>query len=204
MGYGVNIHCKCRDQELWLGVGMAFPMVYQETMEDIRSGKYGKEMAKLANETELVTVDAELTPYLCESCGLVEANPCLDLYKPNDIEAARKAVIGNWTAAEPRSNKTVGELGDWPYWTPPSNDEDDFGENEGNYVLLKEYEHMCPECKKLMKKVTDDFENIKCPKCGEKYQTFPGVLWDQNNKERRLAKKRLSSALLFDTNRKTN
>lgn len=178
MGYGVNINCKCGSKELILGVGMAFPMVYQETMKDIKNGKYGKEMAKLANETELVTVDAELTPYLCENCGFIEANQCLDLYKPNDIEAAKKVVIGNWTAAEPRSNKTVGELGDWPYWTPPSNDEDDFRENEGDYVLLKEYEHMCPKCKKMMKKVTENLENIKCPKCGEKYKTFPGVLWD--------------------------
>ena len=175
MGYGINIHCKCRDRELMLGVGMGFPMVYQETMQNIRDGKYGKEMKRIVEENELITVDASLVPYLCENCGLIEENICLDLYRPSDIEAARKAVIGNWTVDEPRNSSTVEELGGWPYWTVP---DDALAENEGKYVLFREYEHMCPECKTLMKKVTEPFENLKCPKCGEKYETSSGMLWD--------------------------
>ena len=36
MGYGINVSCKCQDKELMLGCGFSFPMVYQETMEDIK------------------------------------------------------------------------------------------------------------------------------------------------------------------------
>lgn len=154
---------------------MMYPTVYRETMKDIRDGKYGAEMKRLANETELVTVDAEEKPYRCPDCGFIESTVCLDLYKPNDLEGARKVVIGRWTAGEPSLNDTVGSLGDWPYWTPGDYD----NKEKGDYVLLKKYEHMCPVCKKIMEEFDlGHLDKYTCPKCGGKYEEVGGMLWD--------------------------
>lgn len=173
MGYGLNVGCKCRSQELMLGVGLAFPMVYEETMHDIKSGKYGKEMKDLANNIELVTVDAEGEIYFCEKCGNVESLQPLDLYAPKDVNKIKKRVVGRWSASEPQQNKTVEELGGLPYWTPREDVEN------GDYVLLKEYIHVCPECGGIMKKISEEeLKKKKCPKCKEQYEIFEGCLWD--------------------------
>ena len=169
MGYGINISCKCQDKELLFGAGLGYPMVYQETVEDIRSGKYGSEMRDLMNSSKYVAVDAEKYIYYCDECGCVECMTALDLYGPKDTTKVGERVVGRWSAAEPAQNKTVKELGKLPYFN--SDDED--------FVLLKEYKHICPECGKVMRKV--DEEELKektCPKCGEKYQMFSGILWD--------------------------
>ena len=152
-------------------------MVYQETISDIKAGKYGEEMKKLANETELVTVDAGRKAYYCPQCGQVKSYLCLDLYRPNDIESAKKAKAGSWTGPSSQSNPSVGELGEWPYWTPDlySN-----GEN-GDYVLLKKYDHLCPACNISMTEMDEEKlanAEITCPKCGGKYEKEVNMFWD--------------------------
>lgn len=168
---GTYVKCKCGEQHILEGPGYGYPHFYQEAMDKIKKGKYGSEMKRLADETELIAVDARQTAYVCEECGKIECDTCLDLYKPEDIEAARKSVVGRWTAGESQNNSTTEELGEWPYWYPyePIEDEEDDGWRPfgGGQVLIKEYEHMCPECKTIMRKLsTVD----KCPKCGEKYE----------------------------------
>ena len=169
MGYGIGVKCKCQDKELMLGVGMGYPSFYRETMEDIRSGKYGAEMRDLVKNGKYIAVDAEKYMYYCDKCGCVEDFTALDLYEPKDIKKIEERVVGRWSAAELAQNKTVKELGELPYFN--SDDED--------FVLLKEYKHVCPKCGKVMRKI--DEEKLKektCPKCGEKYQMFSGILWD--------------------------
>lgn len=169
MGYGLNIHCGCRDKELMLGVGLGYPMVYRETVEDIKAGKYGIEMKDLMNSGKYVAVDAENYIYYCDECGCVESMMALDLYEPKDIEKVEKRVVGRWSAAEPAQNKTVKDLGELPYFN--SDDED--------FALLKEYKHVCPKCGKVMRKINEEeLEKKTCPRCGEKYQMFSGILWD--------------------------
>ena len=173
MGYGLNVSCKCQNKELMLGVGLGFPMVYEETMDDIKSGKYGKEMKDLVNSTELVAVDATSEIYFCEKCGDVECLQPLDLYAPKDAEKIKKRIVGRWSAAEPQHNETIEELGELPYWTPRDDVEN------GDYVLLKEYIHVCPKCGGIMKKITEEeLEKKKCPKCKERYEISAGCLWD--------------------------
>ena len=169
MGYGITVHCKCRDKDLMLGVGLGYPMVYAETMDDIRSGKYGEEMKGLVNSGEYIAVDAEYYMYFCEGCGAVESFQALNLYEPKDAEKVGKRVTNRWSAGDAKNTMTVEEMGGLPYFN--SNDED--------YKLLKEYKHVCPECGKVMKKI-DEEELAKktCPKCGEKYEAFESILWD--------------------------
>lgn len=169
MGYGLNIHCGCRDKELMLGVGLGYPMVYRETVEDIKAGKYGIGMKDLMNSGKCVAVDAENYMYYCDECGCVESMMALDLYEPKDIKKVEERVVGRWSAAEPVQNKTVKDLGELPYFN--SDDED--------FALLKEYKHVCPKCGKVMRKINEEELGKKtCPRCGEKYQMFSGILWD--------------------------
>lgn len=179
MGSCVGVKCKCRNKELHLGTGLLYPTLYQKTITGIRNSKYGEEMQQLANATELVTVDVTYKPYRCEKCGHIEAAICLDLYKPNDIESAKRTVVGNWTAFGATISHTVGELGDWPYWI--------FNENcnkkEGNYIMLKKYEHLCPSCKRKMTELDEKkVKNMRCPKCGEQYGNFRWV-WEKNGEK---------------------
>ena len=132
-----------------LGVGLGYPMVYREIVGDIKAGTYGSDMKGLMDSGKYVAVDAENYIYYCDNCGCVECMTALVLYEPKDIEKIEERVVGRWSAVEPTQNETVKELGELPYFN--SDDED--------IVLLKEYKHVCP-------------------KCGEKYQMFSGILWD--------------------------
>ena len=177
MGYGVRIRCKCRSSDLMLGCGFSYPMVYQEIMDAMKKGEYGDEIKDLVNNTEFVAVNAENEAYYCDKCGKATARKSLDLYKPKDVEKVKKEVVGRWTVADEYIDKTMGELGELPYWNPSEMEDED-----NNWVLLKEYLHVCPECGNVMKKIDpEELVGKTCPKCGEKFNDgliFDEYLWD--------------------------
>ena len=170
MGQGIEIGCKCRRKELMLGVGMMHPMVYQETMNKIRSGKHGSEMQDLVKSRRFIAADVEMYAYWCDGCGWIDSLMALDLYEPKDVEKVRKRVVNRWSAGDEKNKQSVEEAGDLPYFTVPDED----------YQLLKEYKHVCPKCGKVMRKIdAADLEKKGCPKCGEKYKVEDSfILWD--------------------------
>ena len=174
MGCGGRIiRCGCQKEEVLDGVGMAFPMVYKETVDDIKAGKYGDEMKYIMKNMNLVTVDATSKIYHCKKCGHLETMKVLNLYIPKDIEKAKKKSIGRWTAAEPNRNTTVGELGEFPYWIPNGDDSKDF-------IMFYKYKHDCPICGTKMSSVKiRKISGEKCPKCGKNYEVQElNILWD--------------------------
>lgn len=180
---GFYIKCNCRTFHAMLGYGRAYPSIYHETVEDIRAGKYGKELKRIFEETKFVGVDAEDALYFCPECGFVTSETCLDLYKPKNLELAKNEKVGRWTAVDKYDETTVGELGYWPLWLkwdPRNGIGDPETGKEGNYKLFYEYEHFCPKCRYLMKK-TDDTKLAKmtCPTCKKKYEIeADGNLYD--------------------------
>lgn len=169
MGYGINAGCRCKNRELMLGVGMGHSIVYRETMNEIRSGKYGDEMKGLVDSEKYIAVDVENYIYYCEGCGCIECFRALDLYEPKNTEKVGKRIIGRWSAGEEYNTKTVKDNGGLMY----------FAADDEDYKLMKEYKHVCPECGKVMERVSEEELAKKiCPMCGEKYQVFPGMLWD--------------------------
>lgn len=174
MGYGINISCNCKSMNLLLGVGMNYPMVYKEITDKLKSGEYGEEMKHLFGSRPIVTIDAATAAYGCRKCGHIEEAPVLDLYVPKDIEKAKKVVITRWTAGEQSIDKTVEELGGFPYWAP------DLFRDGGEFEILKKYEHICPECGERMVELNneDDLRDMTCPDCGEHYWMGGGMLWD--------------------------
>ena len=181
MGMGINIGCKCHNataREFMLGVGMGFPYVYQETVKDIKAGKYGEEAKNIMTTIPYAAVDLVTTLYYCDKCGHIDEDEPMDIYIPKDVEKVKKQPVGRWTAADPLENNTIlnEEIGELSYWTPPSEFEDD---NRPEYVLVKKGSHPCPKCKNEMRAIDEEeLEKIKCPKCGSNYVIFPGVLWD--------------------------
>ena len=154
MGYGIGVKCRCQEKELILGMGRKFLSIYEETMNNIRVGKYGVEMRDLVKNEEYIAVDIEYYAYFCKSCGWVGSLIALDLYKPKDTKKIEQII------------EKYGLL------CSLSDNED--------YVLLKEYKHMCPKCRKVMKKTkTDELFKKICATCGEKYQDSGLIMyWD--------------------------
>lgn len=83
MGAGYGYFCeKCgKDFPVFLGFGFMYPMVYEELLSDIKSGKYGEEMKTAALSNSDVAVDAERHLYVC-SCGHWENAYGLSLFVP--------------------------------------------------------------------------------------------------------------------------
>lgn len=162
MGTRLGIKCACRLEGVGTGVGMNFPHIYKETISKIKAGECGQLLAAFANSTDYVTVDAELAAYFCEKCGHISSEKRLDLYKPRDIEKAKKTVVGRWTVADSEQEQTVGDLGFFPYWVKPNPifDKDD------DFELIHKHEHACPECGSAMIEFNED-SHLKCPRCNK-------------------------------------
>lgn len=167
MGYGYHCHCEeCgNDASFSVGVGFAFPEVYQNTLADARDGRYGEEWQGLALSSDYVAIDAEDKLYRCGECGYWEAAADLSLYAPKDVGSLRSKRYGE---------KTVAEWGRVPYVCQPDSD--------GGYVLLKRREHPCAKCGAPMQPVAldgaSDRVELKCPECGGKMFAENTLLWD--------------------------
>ncbi len=105
--------------------------------------------------------------FRCE-CGNWEVTEPLDIYKPKDVEAI---------AADKKLCKDAGGI--YCIGTPGL---------KASYELVKEYNHICPECSKEMKKLRMKIcwknggkgsTRLKCPSCGTLNAPMPGkVMWD--------------------------
>ena len=127
MGHGISVICNdCGKKEyLTVGIGFMYPDIFQDTLGEIKQGKYGKEWQVLCNSAEYVAVDAERYFFLCNKCNHWDLSLGMDLYKPNDPEEIRSEKYGD---------KTVEEWGYMPYWTRE--------QKENKYTLLKKFKHL--------------------------------------------------------------
>lgn len=144
------------------GIGMMYPKVYQEAVEDIKNGKYGPEWQEIMNSEEFIAVNAEREIYICSECKRWETDLNLALYRPKDAEAIRTKQYGI---------KTVEEWGYVPYV---------MGYHlKTEYSLVKVYVHKCKKCGKRMHKATnEELKNLPCPKCGTENATSGMLMWD--------------------------
>lgn len=169
MGQGFIYKCsKCElETMVTLGVGMLFPDVYQDVLEDAKAGKYGSEWKELANKSEFVAVDATQKFYLCPRCGNWKVDYDLSLYEPFDEDHIRSKQYGI---------KTVAEWGDVPYASPQDLSND--------YSEIAHYVHKCDKCDSAMLEVKEkQFDHLqeiklKCPQCGELNEINNMILWD--------------------------
>ena len=184
MGEGYGFTCqKCgKNYEVLLGIGFAFPFVYEETVKKIQKGKYGAKAKKLFQNEPFAAVDCETGLFKCE-CGNWKAEEIMDFYVPKDREKIKAKEYGRWSIAteeaEEHIGKTVEEIGHIPYVSQ--------GELQDDFQLVFSLPHVCKKCKKEMKRIKhpDSYVmryGLSCPKCGAKNRFDPRhtgmILWD--------------------------
>lgn len=151
MGTGLIVKCNtCKFKESYhLGAGMMFPNVYKNLVEEVRSGRYGKEWREFFEENDGAAINAEKQLYQCPSCNRLKLDYDKSLYKS-------------------KSN-TPPEDGYWCYWRNPCNE----------YKLFKRFIHYCPKCKIEMRRIEICKDtNIPCPRCGNELTQNNNVSWD--------------------------
>lgn len=156
MGRGYGFICsQCGNEYGYgIGVGFLFPMVYEETLKEVKKGKYGEEWKNLVKNTKNIAIDAEEHLYVCKKCGTWKTEEGLSLYTPKDKKALKtKNNDSRWAVGfdfSQASYVTSEELREY-------------------YKLLKSYTHRCPKCKARMHRATsEEAFNLPCPKCGGK------------------------------------
>ena len=164
MGSGFSYKCKkCKEKySVHLGVGMLFPRVYQNLLNNIKNGEYGDELKLIADSQQYVAINASRWVYICSHCGKWNLEYAMDLYAPVNIKEISGKKFGD---------KTVSELGYVPYVTPYSLHKD--------YKLLKRFIHKCPDCGKRTHRANEkEFRELSCPHCKNKNNKVAEIMWD--------------------------
>jgi len=164
MGEGYSYTCKICNHKYWVttGVGMMYPMVYQDTLNAIAKGKYGSKLKELFNSTPYAAIDAANTVYICGECCSWELARNLTLYAPNNPDDIPQKQYGI---------KTVAEWGHVPYVMPWNLEEE--------YHIVKRHYHHCSKCGKRMHKASStELVNLPCPKCGSANHADGTIDWD--------------------------
>ena len=159
MGSGIHFICNdCgRVYECSTGIGFAFPKQYKKLLDSVKKGKYGKEWKELVLNTRNIAIDAKTRLFICDKCSKWKTEEGLSLYvtkEGNQTEENREFDYSN------ASYVTDFDL-------------------ENYYTLLKEYDHICPKCKNIMRLgLEDEEDDLPCPKCGGKNYSIEYISWD--------------------------
>lgn len=164
MGMGIGFRCwDCGYKfAACLGVGFAFPRIYQETVSSIRAGKYGREWKELFESTPGAAVNADQELYVCSGCGRFRKELNLTLYEPKD-PGLSKVHNTSFSVANPADGAE--------YVVP--------WELADKYRMVKVYRHMC-DCGKRMHLVRVD-DRLKCPECEDGWMArdpYGDLNWD--------------------------
>ena len=84
MGSGKVFKCNACGEgfNAMTGIGMLFPTIYKETVQEIRSGKYGEDWKQFFEEHPDGVVNCENELLICEECGVPKCDMNLSLYLP--------------------------------------------------------------------------------------------------------------------------
>lgn len=163
MGEGHIIKCSNCGTEYMVdtGIGMLFPKVYGDTVEDIKAGKYGEEAKELFMSKPYKAVDCEYDLYVCE-CGNWNVEENLDIYEISDESRMKE----RYPAEEGHGYVMREDL-------------------EEYFKLIMPHVHVCERCGKPMKRIKrPDYYvrqyGLKCPDCGTKNKAdlSTRILWD--------------------------
>ena len=149
---------KCgTEYNIMTGVGFAFPSIYRETIEDIKTGKYGEELRDLFENDPGLAVDCETDLYVCE-CGNWTTEINLDVYEPLNEDVKERYARYMYVTRD---------------------------ELKKDFKLVRHHELICDKCGKKMKRIKHpesyaERYGLTCPECGEKNtaEKYAGIMWD--------------------------
>lgn len=140
---------------------MLYPKVYNDTIQEIKSGMYGEVIRAFMKNNPDGAVDCSNIITKCIKCNKLEHKKALTMYLPK--QGYKKRNRGIWSVSMPFIGVNFV-------------DTDELKEYYNEYA---QYEHRCIECGAKVEKITeDDFlkEKIKCPQCGGVFE-YRGVIW---------------------------
>lgn len=166
MGNSYGFRCKkCGDYK-WIseGIGFLFPTLYEQTIEEIKDGKWGEKYHEFFEVFPNAATDVENGVYLCEHCGNIFNEINQGLYLPKDERMEIKPSDNRWCVAMPQIGKryvTACEL-------------------EKDYFLYEAEVHSCPQCGKNAKRVKGDISKLEpiCSKCRTRMELEDLEFWD--------------------------
>ena len=150
MGSGFELKCsKCKKEYgIYLGFGMLYPNLYEETVKDIKDGKFGKEWKQFYEDTENVAVDVENHVFICPNCGFWKQEKGMSLYVPDNEYALKDVKKG------------------LPIFYGDESIPAMFGQKP-EYRLVREFEHKCDKCGAKMREASEsEMWGLPCPECG--------------------------------------
>lgn len=167
MGKGYTVSCSnCSYSEtVYLGVGFAYPKVYEETVEAIKEGDLGPDLKTIFLEHPQAAVDIETVLLHCRDCGLIGAGRDLSVFYPKEGYDHTKRERHRWS--------TVMPCYDVEYVSP--------GELKEHYDLFKRYIHRCAKCGKPLDTIREEEmrrASLKCPQCGKELMADNNIMWD--------------------------
>lgn len=81
MGQGYMLECENGHRlDYHLGIGMLYPVVYEETINDINAGKYGEDLKDYFQQHPGAAINASRSLYVCTKCHHPHEALNLDLY----------------------------------------------------------------------------------------------------------------------------
>lgn len=150
MGMGLEYKCRScgKRYQIYPGMGMLYPHVYQELLLEIKDGKHGKERQRVCLETPQVAINAQNVVFLCKECGKWRAGKDLTLYAPDDL-------------------KNQEDENHIPYDI-----------SKGYHVVLEYVKKCgkCREPMKIA--TDEEMQHLSCPKCGEPNEPRGYIMWD--------------------------
>ncbi len=86
MGQGYEYKCPDCGYEFraMLGIGMGYPSVYMETMEEALKGELGTQAKDFIRKYPTGAIDPANVIVRCEECGKLETVRALDMYVPKE------------------------------------------------------------------------------------------------------------------------
>lgn len=167
MGRGYSLTCRactCKEKA-YLGVGFAFPKLYEGTKEAIEDGEYGPELKEIFLDNPDAAFDAEIVLLQCPDCGFIGTEKNLSVYLPKNGYDHEKRERHAWSSVMP--------CYDVDYVSP--------SELSNNYTLFKEFKHHCPICGREAEVITEDRmkdTQIICPQCRNQMIVDNNIMWD--------------------------
>lgn len=172
MGQGNTYRCTRCDYSFtaYLGVGFAFPSVYQETMKAACKGELGDKLQQFVQTHPDGVVNCNNSIIHCSQCGNLTCGPNLNMYLPKEGYAPETVQHGPWSTMVPFEGT---------FYVAP-------WELSEHYKLTAKYPHRCEKCGGLAHVISEQtlarkiaYGSIVCPCCGEKLIVDDCVImWD--------------------------
>ena len=175
-------HCNYKVAARW-GKGFRYPLVYQETIQGMKEGRYGNVAKAFLDEHPDGAVNAEKTLAKCEKCGKYDNVQDLTMFIPKEGYIHKVNPDQIWS--------TSAHFKDFDYVNS--------FDLESHYTEFKKYPHKCKYCggamviipfysykinpkgrgvDEISKQIASTIKEIDCPICGEKMIALEFIDWD--------------------------